>query len=405
MNLKKVTGCAMGTGLVLLGVVQTANAIELLNGFGGARGYGTEFLGRNDDGSTNQISLPFEVNFFGNTYSSFFVNNNGNVTFNNPLSSYTPNPFPIAGQPMIAPFWADVDTRNNPGDDSNLVWVNSPNEDTVVVTWDQVGYYGGHIDLRNDFQLVLRNRGNGNFDADFRYNQLQWTTGDASGGTSGLGGTPAQAGFDAGNLTDYFALPGSFTGEVLNLANTSNFSIDTPGLWTFSFLDGTPPDGSTPDNPLLPIATQEGWDFEFFIVENQPIFIDPIVAVGYDYIVNSGPNFASVTLPSIGDDLFNLSLWNGVDWVLEDVLSTGVPFSFGSSGVDRFRIDGIETTAGLDPNDPLAFVTQLTFVDSGVVDMSMNPITQQVNVPEPASLALLGIGLVGLGFARRRMRS
>ena len=34
--------------------------------------------------------------------------------------------------------------------------------------------------------------------------EIQWTTGDASGGTGGLGGTPAQVGFNAGMVS---ALP------------------------------------------------------------------------------------------------------------------------------------------------------------------------------------------------------
>ena len=60
--------------------------------------------------------------------------------------------------------------------------------------------------------------------------------GEASGGMGGLGGTPAQAGFDAGNLTDFVALPGSFTGEIVNLCTTSN--IGSPGVWQFAVRSG-----------------------------------------------------------------------------------------------------------------------------------------------------------------------
>ena len=47
---------------------------------------------RNDDGSYGPNPLPFPVGFFGTTYASVFVNNNGNVTFDGPLSTYTPFP-------------------------------------------------------------------------------------------------------------------------------------------------------------------------------------------------------------------------------------------------------------------------------------------------------------------------
>ena len=179
-----------------------ATAADLLGGFGGERGFGTEFLPANDDGSSDALTLPFQIDYFGQTFSQFFVNNNGNITFNTALSGYTPSPFPVTRQPMIAPWWADVDTRATGAGIANRVWVNSPNASTVVVTWDQVGYYSGNADKNNSFQLVMQSRadtGAGNFDAQFRYQQLQWTTGDASDGVNGLGGTPAQAGWDAGD--------------------------------------------------------------------------------------------------------------------------------------------------------------------------------------------------------------
>jgi len=47
-------------------------------------------LPANDDGYSDQVSLPFSINFYGTTYDHLWVNNNGNVTFNGPLSTYTP---------------------------------------------------------------------------------------------------------------------------------------------------------------------------------------------------------------------------------------------------------------------------------------------------------------------------
>lgn len=82
--------------------------------------------------------------------------------------------------------------------------------------------------------------GAGNFDIEFRYRQLQWTAGDVSNsGASGcLGGIPAQAGYDAGNNTNFFALPGSFDSSILQLVNTSNVGQNTPGLWTMAIRNG-----------------------------------------------------------------------------------------------------------------------------------------------------------------------
>lgn len=402
--------------LLAFGFTVPAGAIPLINGLGGDRGYGDLALLPNDDSSSNSLSLPFDVNFFGSTFNSFFVNNNGNVSFNGSIGTFTPEPFPVASQPMIAPFWGDVDTSGTgtePG--GNNVWIASPNASTVVVTWDTVGFFPSDNSLENSFQLVLRDRSvdtgtAGDFDIEFRYEQLQWTTGDASDGVGGLGGTPAQAGYDAGDGTNFFVLPGSRTADVLELQNTSNVSTTTAGLWSFAIRNGEIP-GSTPDNPLLPVETADGWDFEFGVNLDQRVFIDPDVAIGYDYIVNSGPGIQTVVLPSIGDDLYDIYVWNGTDWELlvSDWLA-GDEYDFGLNGVDRFRVLGIETDALVDPANPTAFVTGLTFAGAGIVNMSQNPISVFVSdgpttgVPEPSILLLMSGGLVFFGVKKRRRK-
>ena len=80
----------------------SAQAIELRSGFGGPEGFGDLSQLPNDDESSSKLNLPFTLNFFGQNYSTFWVNNNGNITFRGPLDEYTPAPFPIANQPMVA---------------------------------------------------------------------------------------------------------------------------------------------------------------------------------------------------------------------------------------------------------------------------------------------------------------
>jgi MYXO-CTERM domain-containing protein len=239
MNLLRLSS----VGLALSLASTTAEAIPLIRGLGGPAGFGTSALDPNDDGSTGIIPVarefPEGLWFFGSVYRSLYLNNNGNITFNRALGVFTPERFPVASQPMIAPFWADVDTRGRGMPARNNVhWFLEPGR--FIATWHLVGYYASHDNLQNSFQLVLtdqRARNPGDFDVEFRYERCEWTTGDASGGTGGFGGTPAQAGFDAGNLRDFFALPGSFTREILNVCTTSNVGV--PGLWQFQIRGGT----------------------------------------------------------------------------------------------------------------------------------------------------------------------
>ena len=384
-----------------------ASAIPLLTNSEGT--FGDLAMAKNDDGSSSLLALPFTVNFFGNEYNSFFINNNGNVTFNGRVSTYTPHPFPTSNQPMIAPYWADVDTRC--GTCGN-VFVDALNDETVIVTWHDVGHYSADSSNgTNDFQLVLRDASSapggvdGDFDVEFRYNRLEWTTGNASGGVDGLGGTPAQAGYDAGDGENFFSLPGSRTGDVLELQNTSNVSTATPGLWSFAIRNGALP-GETPDNPLMPTIVDGSFEFDFNIELDEQIFIDPVVSIGYDYEIASGPSFDTVLLPVMGDNMYDLWLWDtglgeyvdsGVD------LTGGVEYAFLSSDVYRFRIMGIEESLGLDPTDGAAFVTGLTFNGTGRVQMSMIPVTVDTGTaPIPGTLLLLSGGLAGMFFVRRR---
>lgn len=162
---------------------------------------------RNDDGSTLAKILPFNFCFYGTNYNSVYINNNGNVTFVNNLSSFSAGGFPAGADTiMIAPFWADVDTRNV---GSGLVYFKiTPTY--MIVKWDKVGYYNSSSDKLNDFQLIISD-GNDPIIPDgnnvaFCYGDMQWTTGSASGGTSGFGGTAANAGINKGDGINFFQL-------------------------------------------------------------------------------------------------------------------------------------------------------------------------------------------------------
>jgi Nidogen-like len=194
-------------------LVPTASAIRNLSGFLANN------LPANDDGSTAAVNIGFNINFFGVQTNQCFCNNNGNITLNQPLATFTPFGLTTAlGEPIIAPFFADVDTRGN----SDLMTYGN---DTLCglpvfgVDWIHVNYFdattgAAHVNKFNDFQLILIDRadtGPGNFDIEFNYNTINWETGDASGGTNGLGGSSAHVGYSngTGNAGTFAEFPGS----------------------------------------------------------------------------------------------------------------------------------------------------------------------------------------------------
>ena len=243
MNIRKA-GLAL---VAALGLAANVNAATLVNGLGGSAGFGEQSLARNDDGSTSFIDVTSifagGLNFFGTTYNGFYINNNGNITFSSPLSTYTPSA--ITGNtsnPMIAVFFADVDTRagavapsaggNSTG--SNLLWWDFNNlTNSMTITWDDVGYYNQHGSPVNAFQMVLTAVGaDGDFDIEFFYESIDWTTGDASQGTGGLGGVVARAGYTNGNGVNYYELPQSGNqAGILDLENASNINDAGHFLW------------------------------------------------------------------------------------------------------------------------------------------------------------------------------
>ena len=187
---------------------------------------------RNDDDVTLAVPLSFTFDLFGQSFNSLFINNNGNVSFGASFDTFTSTGFPVNNFPMVAPFWADVDTRALT---SGVVYYRSEaNRFTVI--WDRVGYYNAHADKTCTFELIITDGtdpliGLGNNVA-FCYDDMQWTTGDASGGSGGFGGTAATVGCNLGNGADFFQI-GRF--------GVAGSAYDGPGGATdgVDFLDNT----------------------------------------------------------------------------------------------------------------------------------------------------------------------
>ena len=213
-------------------------------------GFNLNTLPANDDGSTGLEPLGFDANFFGQVFNAAFVNNNGNITFDQPLGTFTPFGLLGTSSQIIAPFFADVDTGLGNEVTYSQGMVNG--RQAFGVNWIDVRHFsvtGANQGLpTNSFQLVLIDRSDvrpGDFDIEFNYGQILWEAGEASGSDAfGLGGSSARVGFSNGVDTS-FELPGSgINGAFLDSgpAATSlvNNSIDSVhnGRYIFFARDG-----------------------------------------------------------------------------------------------------------------------------------------------------------------------
>lgn len=151
-------------------------------------------LSYNDDGSSTEYPLLFDFSLFGTNYTSLFINNNGNLSFERPYTTFTASSFPLGDIKMVAPFWADVDTGAEDtsfsfiGGTLGVVWQKKVANNVLAVVWDHVGYYNQRGDKRNTFMVLISDGNDSDFmgtgnNVCFCYEDMEWTTGDVSGGS------------------------------------------------------------------------------------------------------------------------------------------------------------------------------------------------------------------------------
>ncbi|MEP6834153.1 MAG: nidogen-like domain-containing protein [Gemmatimonas sp.] len=174
--------------------------VVVMTGGGNAPGVGLA-SGRNDDGFSGPINFGYTLNFFGNNYTQFYANNNGNISFGAGISAFVPTGPTGAASPVISAWFADVDTR---GTLSGVLHIRQDVANETILTWDQVGRYNGQDDLLNSFQMIIRGPSysvpNGEGSIGFFYKKMPWETtstsqtaavgfGDGSGNSEVLAGS------------------------------------------------------------------------------------------------------------------------------------------------------------------------------------------------------------------------
>lgn len=230
--------------ILAFNMADEASRSVIESGFGGSSGYGTNFPS-NDDNSTpvsiaslSGNNLTLLGRDFGDT---IYLSNNGYMRFDTGDRSFTPYALSDTSNPIVAAYFGDVDTRGT----GSVYYATraTTNDNKAILTWIGTGYFNYGTDKTNTFQLQVENLG---VETNIRlsYQQLQWTTGSASGGSNGLGGTVARAGIaiPGTNETIRFELPSSGREkDMLALASLPG-NTGKVGVWSFRLWpEATPP--------------------------------------------------------------------------------------------------------------------------------------------------------------------
>jgi hypothetical protein len=342
-------------------------------------GFNDHTLPRNDDQSTAQVPVGFPLNFFGQEYSNVYVNNNGNITFDDPMWIFTP--FGLSGTQtkIIAPFFADVDTRAAGTDPVTYSYGASSvdGHDAFGVNWVNVGYFYQHADKLNSFQLVLIDRSDirpGDFDIEFNYDQILWETGDASDGHNGLGGYSAVAGFSNGTGATY-ELPGSLVNGAFLDSNTQtglvHNSMNSPQLGRY-----------------------------LFQVRNGTVNVAPSVTTHPENVtVTYGDNAASFTAEAVGSPAptvqWQVSENNGASWNdIPGATSTTLTLDRPSFSQDGYQYRAVFSN-GIEP--PATSDAAVLTVNKRPIEVTADDQTKFLGAPDPELTYAITSGNLILG--------
>ncbi|PRX67477.1 subtilisin family serine protease [Nonomuraea fuscirosea] len=240
----------------------------------GAQPYvaGTEKLALTGDDVSQQVTLPFQVPFYGAGQSSASISANGFITFGTggaTASSNSQLPATNAPNNGIYPFWDDF-VVDDQGGVYTAVTGTAPRR-TFVVEWRDVAFFGA-LTTRVSFSALLGEDGS----VAFRYKDID--TGRDQGGSGTIG---------IENATGTDGLMYSFNEAVLSTAQGLTFTASRHGLVAGKVTDAN-------DGDPISGATVKVGDVAEFTSGADGTFSGQVLAGDYEVVV-SKENYGTFT--------------------------------------------------------------------------------------------------------------
>ena len=159
---------------------------------------------------------------------------------------------------------------------------------------------------------------------------------------------------------------------------------------------GVNPFGLTTGDAVSGVAT---WDDADVLGTSADEDISINGFVGYDFTITLGSfsfSQSDVTDPAFTKFWFNFGQFDGIEFFIE-------PIDIGA--FTNLLIEDFNGGRSLFVEDATSGSPIYLELDWDFPNADTRPVGSQPTVPEPATLALLSLGLAGLGFTRRRMKA
>ena len=125
-----------------------------------------DYGARLDDGTAGPYPLPFDFNYYGQTYNQVYIGINGAISFtddevnsNGYFSGFSIDEVPF--QTFIPVFWNDlvIEAAEIAAGHGDIYRYNSPTNDSVVILWYQMGNFNNVLDTLTSFEVILTSDG------------------------------------------------------------------------------------------------------------------------------------------------------------------------------------------------------------------------------------------------------